>query len=82
MHTLPPTWTQPPYQQAPQPHPTHQEEGGAHELPTQPPVQAWLKPHHLLDVIAEPVHTCEHMGQACHREPRDAGLGPPPEAIP
>lgn len=81
--TPPPAGTRPP---APGPgrrsRSTDQQEGGADELPAQPPVQARPEAHHLLDVVAEPVHTCAHTGRpvtAAVTEPSAAfpqGLGP------
>lgn len=62
------------------PHTTHQEEGRADKLPAESPVQAGLEPHHLLDVVAEPVHTCAHTGRARHRGPYRARGCPLPSA--
>ena len=55
------------------PHTTHQEEGRADKLPAESPVQAGLEPHHLLDVVAEPVHTCVHTGRPVTAAPTEPG---------
>lgn len=61
--------TQHPSPEDAQPRTTHQEERRTDKLPAESPVQARLEPHHLLDVVAEPVHTCAHTGQAHHSGP-------------
>lgn len=65
---------------SPGPQHTHQEEGGADELPAQSPVEAGLEPHHLLDVVAEPVHTWAHRAGWSYRPPKSPG--PLPAALP
>lgn len=36
---------------------SHQQKEGADKFPAQPPVKSWPEAHHLLDVVAEAVHT-------------------------